>query len=231
MSSTQLTPVPETRVTLYGLIDDIHTCLDTLESLDAGELGYSAEEAEQAKTEVAKRLTDALAQVPDKVDAFCGYVERCEVEEVFLKNRAELIRQQAKGWAARAERLKSYARTCIESMPLDPKGKWQKLKGREYKGISLRSGRSSVSIEALDKLPSKYRTITVEMPEDLWVSMRAKYIHESDGKWDVTADDALQAAKVKALEAPKTPIQAALEAGETVPGASIEWGQPSVIVS
>jgi hypothetical protein len=201
-------------VTLYGLAEEIVSCLDTIE-------GLNETQDQVAIAEVQERLCEALERMPEKVDAFAGYVKRCDVEEQFLKTRAKEMTTMANGWAKRAERLKQYARGVIESLPLAKGDKYQKLQGKES-SISLRAGRTSVAIESVEAVPREYRVITLEMPEELWVTIRRMW---SDQK----ALD--QAVKVVALTAPKTAIKAALEAGQEIPGAYLAIGEPTVVVS
>jgi hypothetical protein len=194
--------MPNEALTLYRLEDDLAAMIET------GEAGIEPELEEQYRATLSTALQNAI----EKRDRVAQFIR-------FLENQAQFAGEEAKRLTARkalferaAARLREYVRWTIQSMGQDEKGKFKKLEGHTVT-FSLRKLPDTLEVADPAKVPSEYKSLTIEVPQMAW----EKYIREN-------GDAILPAIINTEVKLDRRRLLAALKEGLELPGADIRLG-------
>jgi hypothetical protein len=182
-----------------------------------------AESAETVTPEQEKEFLEdfkaALTSAADKRDRVVHHLARLEEQQAFAAKEISRLQKFKKEREASQVRLEAYVAYCIESLGKDKTGKYRKLKGHTTV-MFLRACPASVKVTEMDALPLDYQSATVtmtaatlnEMLDALDEDLREKVLGELGGALSRVPD--------------RRAIEAAIEAGIEVPGATLITAKP-----
>ncbi len=218
-------------LTLYQISENITALLDTevmvTDPLQQAEL----------QTELAK----LLAAEVQKVDGFAGYIRQLETAVAFLKDRKADLNDRQKAIENRIARLEKYAAGCIEVLPRNAKGGYARLEGKEFT-LSLRAPKESVDITDEQKVPSKYKVLTIKVSAEAWEQHITRY-NEMRSMFADAGNEPLSPCILGAIintevSVTKIPIADDLKSARKrkdfdfeIPGAELKFGDPTLQVS
>lgn len=188
-------PISTRDLTLYSVEQELASMEDT-----EGLVPSSLEE--QFLADFGAALTTAA----DKRDQVAHFLAHLESQQAFAA--AEIARLQAmkRNYEVVQERLENYVKYVILSMGKDAKGKWKKLEGHTTV-MSIQKSPDSIEITDERAVPLDYERATVTVPAGTWQEILNQFPE-------------LLMTTCK-LEPSKSAIKAAIDAGESVPGAKL----------
>lgn len=198
-------------LTLYEIENDLAAFLDTAD-------GGVDEALEQ---QFLDQFQATLAQAVEKRDRVAQFLAYCEQQAAFADAEIKRLQALKKSYQRAKERLEEYVVHVIRSIGPDETGRYRPLAGRTAT-LSIRACPPSVEIRNEEFVPSQYKMLTVTVPLAQW--------ERAIGRMD--ADDAtelLRSVTRMEISIDKRAIKAAIDAGETVPGADLAIGKYTLI--
>ena len=146
----------EVRKTLFELESDLEALQETVELV-----------APEQQEEFLAEFEAALTAAKDKRDKVHGFM--CHLETAILGDDLELKRIQKRKTRHQAilDRLDHYVQTVIRNQGTDSKGKWKVLEGNAVT-LKLKNNPPSVAISDEEAVPTRFKTISVTLPAELW---------------------------------------------------------------
>jgi len=204
------TAVTKPVLSMYELEDDLAALLDTEEMVSPEQRAeFEQQLAEQLEKTVAKR---------DRVGEFMSY---CEAQAEACKNEAKRLQERAGRFLAAREQMRRYVLMIVERLGSDVKGKPRKLEGQKYT-FSSRQNAGTVEITDAALIPEIYRRITLTLDG----ATITRVIASADAE---TAGALMKALESATPNVDKRSIKAAIDGGESVPGADITYGTSLVV--
>jgi hypothetical protein len=204
-TSVNLAAVPslEPRVTLslYAIEDQLVALADTLDIVPS-----------EQEDELVARLGQALIQAIDKRDSMGRFLAHVDSQISFADTEIKRLQERKQAFVRLLERTETYVVRVIQSLGLDPKGKWQKLEGRTVT-FSLRRQPASVVIDSEEDVPNAYRRATIKMAATLWEELLDSV--------DTDLACRVRGVAKRSDEVSKSSVKEAIESGIDVPGAHL----------
>jgi hypothetical protein len=185
--------------TLYSLSEELVAYLETVEMTEEGT-------PERQGCEAA--IATYMEQLPAKVDGVSWMLVHLEGQVSSAAAEVKRLQARKQTFERAVARLEAYCVRVIEKLPKPKKGQ-PKLEG-EVNTLSIRPSEGAIVTDE-SMVPPDYKTACVEMPARDWgliVNLHPQVL----GK--ITKQDL----KVRLAE-----VKKALQAGETVPGADLEF--------
>jgi len=173
-----------------------------LESIDLTE----PETPERAECEMAIRVY--MDQLPVKVDSVAWMLAHLEDQAQMAADEIHRLQARKQGFERAQERLEAYCVQVLEQLP-EPRRGTRKLEG-STSTLALRLSDAVIITDEV-AVPADYKTACVEMPAPVWENLVRR--DES-----IIGKLSKQNLKVRVVEMKK-----ALKAGESVPGADLEF--------
>jgi hypothetical protein len=214
--------MPTETLTLYNVEENLQSLLDTEALVDPEqEAQFKAELAESLKYAVEKRdrIAQCLLTWEHKRGAIAAEMARLKALDATYK-RAEA-------------RLEKYVVGVIEGLGKDAGGKYRKLAG-ETAVLSVKQNPPSTVFTDEAAVPSEFKTLTITVPAQAWehhievydyLRAQSGYLPAFNGPAAI-----LTAINKTEVSIDKRAVKAAIEAGETVPGADVKFGELSLQV-
>lgn len=156
-------------------------------------------EAQEVADRIERELTEAMAQLPARVDGAAWLLDELKRIALAKREAAAKLVEQARRCEAQREWYEQRIVDFIESRQLP------ELRG-DAVVLKLRNNPEKLDVAQPDIVPDKFAVIKLEMPLNTWRTACLRM----PSLGDVT--------KEKGREYPATPIREALQAGEGVPG-------------
>lgn len=211
--SSELTTAQDNR-TLYLICDDLQTHFETLElvRLQLAEPLPDDERAdlEKARGELEAKLNEIGAQLATKTDAVAAVLRRIAAEQKFIKEEEARLHARRESFERAEDWLRAYVLNVMQKSGL-------KQLNTPMNTLYIRPS-DGVVIDDAEKVPALYKKAEVKLPLTLWYAMAQCY----SGFGPDEADAELRDARVKA-EPSLSAIKKQLKAGETIPGADLEF--------
>ena len=197
-----LVPAPERSMPLFVMDQELECLLDTFEMIDPSD--------QELQAELALKIAKLQDEMADKVDAICSVLSICEWHISGAK--AEKLRLDGiiGRYAARIERIKKYVLPVLDRLP-QPKRGPKKMEGRIH--VLKLTSSEVCEITDADKVPIQYKTVTAEMPAELWESIAQNLFAED-----------LEKIKVS-VNVRKVDVKRDLKANVLIDGADLVWNK------
>ena len=203
-----------TALTLYQIEDDLEALVNSEELVTPEqEQEFRGQLAEQLRTAVDRRQR-------------CGeFLRYCELQQEACDMEIDRLLALKAKHAAAQERMEGYVIHTIETvMDPDAQGKYPKLAGHTLV-LSVSRNPDSVYIQDEAAIPAEYKSVTVELPAEVWSAVLGAFAGEDADEDMGDIAKSLQAADEKAAIAiDKAAIRKAIKSGETVDGADLFIG-------
>lgn len=201
-----------TALSLYQIEDDLAALINSEEMVPEG-----TDERLQILDEIAQKTAQAVAK-RNNVIRFLRHIGH-QIDNI--DTEIERLRALRGSYTSGRERVEKYVASVIEQCVEQPKHGPKKLEGT-IGVLSLRRNPERTVITDMEKLPDRFKEITVTLPLQHW-------------NWliDGAADDDpyIRTAELEAKHsAPLTPIKVAIKSGQEVPGADIVFGDVKLVV-
>lgn len=207
MQSTELTPAAP--ASLYDIEQNLQALLETADSEVPVEL-----EAEYRQA-VAVAMRDSVEK-RNRIYQFLRMLalshDNCAAEIERLMKRQEL-------YVNTKARMHAYISLVIDSLGKDAKGKYIPLKC-DFCTFSLRPTPGAVMITDEAKVPANFKSISVNMPLEVWEKVKAQLPEEAEVLKGYEKNTSVSLSK----------IGAAIKSGENVDGADLSIGGKSLQV-
>lgn len=187
---------------LFVMDQELECLLDTFEMIDPSD--------QELQAELALKIAKLQDEMADKVDAICSVLSICEWHISGAK--AEKLRLDGiiGRYAARIERIKKYVLPVLDRLP-QPKRGPKKMEGRIH--VLKLTSSEVCEITDADKVPIQYKTVTAEMPAELWESIAQNLFAED-----------LEKIKVS-VNVRKVDVKRDLKANVLIDGADLVWNK------
>jgi hypothetical protein len=150
-------------LTLYSLSSELTELLEL-----RAEMVVNSEDT----TTVDHQLREYLARLPEKVDAVAAVLRTMDSQIDLAKAEEHRLKTRRQHIEAGRQRLESYVKEVLSSLPEPKRGKTKKLVGATCT-LTLRPNGGSAPLEIQDPamVPDEYCTATVTMPWLMWDAM------------------------------------------------------------
>ena len=202
MASPELAVVPPARLTLYAIEEQLVAMFDTVDMVEP--------EQEQAFLE---QFQDALRTAVEKRDRVGQFMAHIEAQIAFADAEVKRLQERKTAYTCGLERLEKYVVMTIKSLPMDGKGKYQKLEGKTTT-FQIKKCPVSVEITDPDPIPAKHKTVTLTLPLPLYDELLDSLDLDFAGK----IADAVRKAKI---DVSKTSVKEDLQAKVEITGAHL----------
>lgn len=208
--------------TLYGLCDDLQCHMDTLQGIEDA-LTTQLPSDERAELEANRVALQANierlgAELVKKTDSVAGVLRRIGTEQEAIKAEEQRLHARRKANARADKWLRGYMMGVMKKH--NPPMTQMKTP------INTLFIRSSEAVQILNSeaIPAVYMNAEVKLPLQLWQDLTN--LADDYGSQALVRE--IQTARVQATPV-LTPIKAAIKAGETIPGADLEFRESLVL--
>lgn len=186
--------------TLYRLEDDLAALLNSVELIP--------DEEQDARLQIFDEIAEKSAAALLKRDGTARYIRTLESMRKAVADEIKWLADRKKRIESHQERVEARVVRIIEQFaPERADGKSMRLEGHTFV-LALRKNPDRTHISDEAAVPDHFKRITVQMPLDQWKAFAGEQWERWESKIDV----------------PLKPVKEALDAGEDVPGADVEFG-------
>jgi hypothetical protein len=206
---TALTPVPvavSASQSLYAIEEHLAALADTADLVTPAEA-----------EEFRKEFQLSLASAVDKRDRVGQFMSHLEQQIAFASAEINRLKERKALYERAFERIEEYVISTIESLGRDARGKFRKLEGKTI-NFSLAGCPPSVEILDEESIPLAYKVLTIRIPQLAWDEITAS-VPATD------RDRLLGSVRSRERAIDKRAVAAAIQNGNSVPGADLEIGK------
>jgi len=194
---------------LYAIEEHLAALIETAEMV-------SAVQEQQFREDFQIALSNAVEK-RDRVGQFMAHLQQ---QIVFAASEMERLRVRKATYQRALERLQDYVASTIRSLGRDAKGKYLKLEGRTVT-FSLALCPPSVDVVDETVVPANYKTLTLTVPANDWEQI---LLCLDAGQRETI----FQKVQCRDISIDKRAVKAAIQAGNSVPGADLVIGKTSL---
>jgi hypothetical protein len=196
-----------TALSLYNIEENLLALLDTAEMVE-GEVDQLA---------ILNEIAQASEQAVQKRRNVRGFILWLQAQQALCKAERDRIDALEKHYASTEKRVSNYVAMVIQEFAPEPKKGQRKLDCGP--GIlSIRKNPESVDVSDEAAVPSRFKAVTITVPAVAWESL----VHDSP---EEVASALGPLDQIKAdCRVERRAVKAAIDAGETVPGAAMKVG-------
>lgn len=213
------------KLSLYEIEHDLLALLDS-------EALVKPEDEETFRVELAAKMKASVA----KRDRVYQFIQHCETLRDAAKVESKRLAERAKLFERVQDRVEKYIVRVIADQGQDEKGKYPKLECN-LATFSVRQNPASVAILDEGAIPTRYKSITLTVPYDVWldhlrVHNELREFFKPEDATGMTPKSKLETAiKRSDVTVDKSAIKKDLEAGNDVNGADLRYGDLALRVS
>ena len=186
--------------TLYSVEDDLSALVNSEDLV----------ETEEQHIQIIREIADATNAAIAKRDNVIKMLRHLDLQQQGIDAEIKRLSELKASFAGMEQRLEKYVIRVMEEFVAIPKKGAKKLEG-SIGVLSLRQNPPAVEISDEALVPTKYKTITVEMDADTWIRFAP------DGLVNFTRRTTYTIKKAE--------IKDELKAGHEVPGADLGFGK------
>jgi hypothetical protein len=214
--------MPTEALTLYNVEENLQSLLDT-------EALVEPDQEAQFRTDLAESLRAAAGKRDQVAHRILDWVHKRGA----IKAERDRLKALDEKYDRAIKRLEKYVVDVIEGYGKNDKGKYRELAG-ETTVLGVRRNPSSVLITDEAAVPSEYKALTITVPAQVWERHLEvyDYLRSQSGYLPAFNGPAaiLTAINKTEVSIDKRAVKAAIEAGGTVPGADVKFGELSLQV-
>jgi len=237
MSTAALVPVPRKSLNLFECVEEVEILLDCAETVTPAQ-----------QEEYRRDLALSMTQLTTKIDRVHGFMKHCQANAKAAAEEIKRLQGVKKQYENAEQSMRDAVLTVLENVVQPDKNGRRQLKS-QLVTFSLRGNPAKVEIRNEELIPSRFKTITVELPLDTWNQIMDRYrnagaiafvLHDAEATAAIAVDgssvqDAIESAIAEAEEigafTPEDLAVALEDARKSVPGAYLSAnGKNSVVI-